>query len=138
MQEERCKTGEERRAEAERQEQETNEAEKEYRKPVGESIQRVRESRSMSREQLAEAVGTGITAEDIASYESGEGVMPILEFVRIAEVFGVEPDDLIPKSMLDLPEAAPTGYDSLSIQDRRTVDRVITAFLDQRKYRQST
>ncbi|MBQ9348640.1 MAG: hypothetical protein IJT94_15110 [Oscillibacter sp.] len=48
-----------------------------------------------------------------------------------------EPPVLLPKSCLDIPPVTPVGYDSLSVRDRQTVDSVITAFLDQQKYRQA-
>ena len=137
MQEEHYMTEEERRAEEERRELEAREVGKEYRKPLGECIQQVRESKGMTQAQLAEVVGGGVTEEEIASYETGEGLMPVPTFVRIATVLGVEPDDLIPKSCLDIPPVTPVGYDSLSVRDRQTVDSVITAFLDQQKYRQA-
>lgn len=137
MQENHHMTEDERRAEEERREMNASEVGKEFRRPVGESIQRVRESRGLTREQLADAVGTGVTAEDIASYESGDGIMPVPEFIKVARVLEVEPDDLIPRSCLDLPKATPAGYDSLPLQDRQTVENVIAAFLNQQKYRQS-
>ena len=36
----------------------------------------------MTQAQLAEVVGGGVTEEEIASYETGEGLMPVPTFVR--------------------------------------------------------
>ena len=65
---------------------------------TGEKIRALRESRGMSQEQLALLLDT--TKNSISKYENGQMEMKISMLYRLADLFGVTPNDLTPKHIL--------------------------------------
>ena len=65
---------------------------------TGEKIRALRESRGMSQEQLALLLDT--TKNSISKYENGQMEMKISMLYKLADLFGVTPNDLTPKHIL--------------------------------------
>lgn len=65
---------------------------------TGEKIRALRESRDMSQEQLALLLDT--TKNSISKYENGQMEMKISMLYKLADLFGVTPNDLTPKHIL--------------------------------------
>ena len=66
---------------------------------TGEKIRALRESRDMSQEQLALLLDT--TKNSISKYENGQMEMKISMLYKLADLFGVTPNDLTPKHILE-------------------------------------
>lgn len=62
-------------------------------KRLGNNLKRVRESRSMSQSQLAEALW--LDRSSVSGYESGKRVPDILILCRMAEILEVSLDELV-------------------------------------------
>lgn len=105
-----------------------------YREPVGRTIQKIRESKGMTRKHLADAVGGDCSESDIAKYENGSASMTMTTFFSVAEALNVTPNDLVPDYWKNVTHALPSDYFSLTDGNKRKIDDVISAFLDQQKH----
>ncbi len=61
---------------------------------IGAAIKEQRKVHGLSRDQLAEAVG--VSSSSIEKYETGVCAVPVWALDRIADVFDVKLDDLVP------------------------------------------
>lgn len=83
----------------------------------GRRVRRVRESRRLSQEQLADIVGIHRTY--VGSVERGERNISLLNILRLAAALGVQPVELIPEIPADgkdnLPNSSPGAPDSARV-----------------------
>nr|WP_256366169.1 helix-turn-helix transcriptional regulator [Lewinella sp. W8] len=116
---------------------------------IGQNIRFLRNSRGMSQRALADDLG--LKRNNIASYEAGIVEPRAATFVRIAEYFGIEAQDLLVTPLEDRPDihrnAKPTAKRSYTASvvneqlhhlERRTIDmeKVLVGFREFYRQRQ--
>lgn len=100
-------------------------------KRVGNAIQRVRESKGMTRGELAEILGADEDA--IMRYEDGSVLMDVDTMFSMKKALGVTPNDIAPSNVMESAASGLGDYARLNDKGRRMADQVIAMFLrDQR------
>lgn len=100
-------------------------------KRIGSAIQRVRESKGMTRGELAAILGADEDA--VTQYEDGTILMDVDTLFAVTMALGVTPNDIAPGSVMESAASGLGDYARLSDKSKRMVDQVITMFLrDQR------
>lgn len=100
-------------------------------KRVGKAIQRVRESKGMTRGELAEILGAD--EEAVTQYEDGSVLMDVDTMFSMTKALGVTPNDIAPGSVMESAASGLGDYARLNDKGKRMVDQVIAMFLrDQR------
>lgn len=100
---------------------------------IGDRIRKVRESKGMSREELALLMGGDCTEETVRQYEDGVVLMDVDTLFSATRALGVTPNDIAPSDAMEGAASALGDYARLSGKNKRMVDQVISIFLrDQR------
>ena len=101
----------------------------------GEILKNLRKERSMTQAALAEKLG--LDKSTVAKYESSD-VTPSSEILMmLADIFNVSVDYLLgrvnsPKEEVNVALCSPAGYDKLTPEERKQIDKLIEMFAKNR------
>ena len=87
---------------------------------IGEKIQMYRESMQMTQDDLDKKVGY-TSRSAIAKIEAGYSDLPTSKVVAFAKVFGIAPNDLLPKTAIVIPKKPKP---ELSDKEQKILDKI--------------
>lgn len=102
-------------------------AERTYATRLGERLRAVRQQRALSLRTVSQLSGEEFRVSVLGAYERGHRMISVARLQRLAELYGVSVDQLLPS-----PEPAPANG-SVSQPDRRAADRGQKVTLDLRR-----
>lgn len=97
---------------------------------VGGALREYRESKGMTKAQLAELMGDGYTEDDIAQYEAGSITMEFGAFFTMTKALGISPDTVRPERLCGR-RVVQKGYAKLTEDSRNAIDQIISILLAQ-------
>ena len=98
-------------------------------KLVGAKIKRVRESRSMTRDQVISRMENPCSMEELRQYEDGNKNMDLEVFFDLTRALCVTPNDITPKDVMERSESGLGDYSRLNSRNKRIVDDMMVSFL---------
>ena len=105
-----------------------------YARAVGERLRNLRRQQRLSLLAVEEASGREFKASVLGAYERGERIISVLRLQRLAQLYGVPVDQLLPRPPSSGPEAdavaSPNGLRPASADLPVTVDLLRLAALD--------
>jgi transcriptional regulator with XRE-family HTH domain len=105
-----------------------------YARAVGDRLRNLRRQQSLSLLAVEEASGREFKASVLGAYERGERIISVLRLQRLAQLYGVPVDQLLPRPPSSGPEAdavaAPNGLRPANPDLPVTVDLLHLAALD--------
>ena len=112
---------------------ESNAINQENRERIGDRIRKVRESKGMTRGELAALMGGDCTEETVRQYEDGAVRMDVDTLFSVTRALGITPNDIAPGDAMASAASGLGDYARLSGKNRRMIDQMIGIFLrDQR------
>ena len=104
-------------------------------KIVGENIKKIRKSKGMTQEQLAEKISDTCSGKTISRYENGNGQMLLSTYFGICEALEVSPNDLSPERLLqmDFTTKLLEDYRKLNTEYQETARGIIRLLLYQQR-----
>lgn len=105
-----------------------------YARAVGERLRNLRRQQSLSLLAVEEASGREFKASVLGAYERGERIISVLRLQRLAQLYGVPVDQLLPRptstgSGFDPPLSA-NGPSRVAVSDPVTIDLLRLAALE--------
>ena len=104
-----------------------------YFKLLGAEIRRVRESRSMTRDEVISRMENPCTKVELKEYEDGNQCMDVEVFFDLTRALCVTPNDLAPKGVMERSASALGDYSRLNNRNKRVTNDLITTFLKQQR-----
>jgi len=103
-----------------------------YARAVGDRLRNLRRQQSLSLLAVEEASGREFKASVLGAYERGERIISVLRLQRLAQLYGVPVDQLLPRPLGPDGEGRPStnGHDPASGDEPVTIDLNQLAALD--------
>ena len=96
---------------------------------LGHEIQRVRESKGMTREQLVARMDSPCSETVLRQYENGKLDMNVEVFFDLTKALGVTPNDLAPRNVMENAVSGLGDYARLNGANKDAADQMIGVFL---------
>ena len=96
---------------------------------MAEKIKHLRESRGLTRVELAAALGTPFTEEMVAEYETGDVSMEATRVLSMMKALDASGESVNPKRLM-ADRLIRNGYGKLSEERRRVVDLLASALME--------
>jgi transcriptional regulator with XRE-family HTH domain len=105
-----------------------------YARAVGDRLRNLRRQQSLSLLAVEEASGREFKASVLGAYERGERIISVLRLQRLAQLYGVPVDQLLPRPASAAPDLdsrpSSNGQHPVAIQEPVTIDLLRLAALD--------
>jgi len=98
-------------------------AERSFAEQLGQRLRWVRQQRKLSLRKVARMSGDEFRISVLGAYERGHRMISVTRLQRLAELYGVSVDHLLPESPESRPEARPEPPERAEDLDRRSEDR---------------
>lgn len=99
-------------------------------KLVGCRIRAIRKDRDWTQQKLSDEVNANLSPAMVSRYEKGQKDMLLTTYIDLARALGVTPNDLVGLDTgTQQSFKGPCGYDLLSNENQKIVEKIIHAFL---------
>ncbi|WP_422106802.1 helix-turn-helix domain-containing protein [Winogradskyella sp.] len=100
---------------------------------IGRNLKAIRERMGFSQDSLADALG--IARSNIANFESGRRMIPLVHIPKLAALLGIKPNDLLVKdeSQIELNEVFAFKADNITKDDLKSISdfkKIVSNYLE--------